>query len=244
MSVSDLQFEYSSPTGQTFHGIVEYVGADVSNNLVLTVNTATGETTLSNASPFDVSIDSYSIRSESASLKPADGDWNSLADQGTSGWQESGPTAEALSELNPLGSLLLASGANYDMGNLLDPEGSRDLEFRFALLGKDSMDGIVVYQLTGDYNDDGTVDAADYTVWRDALATGKTSLLNRAPTSAGLVGASDYAAWKENFGNTAGDGVIGEPGLAVPEPSAGLLGLLMLAIAGVCRPGNVRRELK
>ena len=37
--------------------------------------------------------------------------------------------------------------------------------------------------LAGDYNDDGTVDAADYTVWRDSLASG-TPLLNETGASA------------------------------------------------------------
>ena len=91
VSVSDLQFEYSSPTGQKYQGIIEYVGDDASNNLVLTVNTGNGDATLENASPFDVSIDAYSVLSESGSLKPANGDWHSLADQTVPGWQESAP---------------------------------------------------------------------------------------------------------------------------------------------------------
>jgi hypothetical protein len=45
----------------------------------------------------------------------------------------------------------------------------------------------------GDYNDNGTVDAADYVTWRNAGATDQ----------------SDYDAWRTNFGNgAAGDGVV------------------------------------
>jgi dienelactone hydrolase len=43
--------------------------------------------------------------------------------------------------------------------------------------------------LDGDYNGDGTVDTADYTVWRDGLGTTFTQ--------------ADYDVWKDNFGNTA-----------------------------------------
>lgn len=242
VSVSDLQFTYSSPTGQTYQGIIEYVGNDTSNNLVLTVNTGTGEATLQNASPFDVTIDGYSILSESGSLKPNNGDWNSLADQAVEGWQESGPTTEALSELNPLDGQLLVSGADYEMGALFNLEGNRDLELRFSLAGEGAMDGVVVYQLTGDYNDDGVVDAADYTVWRDKVGSASSTLANRAPSSSGLVGADDYAVWKANFGNRADDGVIGEPLNPVPEPSSCLLAFSTLAVIGICPRRHVRRE--
>ena len=244
VSVSDLQFTYSSPTGQTYQGIIEYVGDDTSNNLVLTVNTGTGEATLENASPFDVSIDAYSILSESGALKPGNGDWSSLADQAVNGWQESGPTSEALSELNPLDGQLLASGAEYEMGGLFDVEGNHDLEFSFSLVGDESMAGVVIYQLTGDYNDDGIVNAADYTVWRDAVGSPTAALANRDPSNSGAVDADDYAVWKANYGNSSDDGVIGEPLNSVPEPSAGLIVLSMLVIAGLRPPGYVRREHK
>ena len=71
---------------------------------------------------------------------------------------------------------------------------------------------------TGDYNDDGTVDAADYTTWRDNLGTNNP--LANDPIW-GTIGQSQYTQWKDNFSNTAGSSAT-----AVPEPSAGaLLGL-------------------
>jgi len=51
--------------------------------------------------------------------------------------------------------------------------------------------------LLGDYNGNGIVDAADYTVWLDAL--GGTTLLNES-ASPGIVDQSDYDFWKGNFG--------------------------------------------
>ena len=85
--------------------------------------------------------------------------------------------------------------------------------------------------LPGDYNGDGTVDAADYTVWRDAMAAGATSLLNEHD-SPGSVDEADYLVWKNHFGETAGSGASALA--AVPEPEglvlwlAALVGLTMV----------------
>ncbi|MEM9186686.1 MAG: PEP-CTERM sorting domain-containing protein [Planctomycetota bacterium] len=49
----------------------------------------------------------------------------------------------------------------------------------------------------GDYNDDNVVDAADYTVWRDAL--GAEIELANDPIG-GTIGAAQYTQWRENFG--------------------------------------------
>ena len=70
--------------------------------------------------------------------------------------------------------------------------------------------------LDGDYNLDGTVDAADYTVWRDGLGTTFTL--------------SDYDVWVNNFGATA----PASSG-AVPEPTAGLLLLLAICLRSSSR---------
>jgi outer membrane protein assembly factor BamB len=72
----------------------------------------------------------------------------------------------------------------------------------------------------GDFNTDGTVDAADYIVWRNGLGTTYTQ--------------SDYDDWRANFGRSAAT-AASAPGSAagstptVPEPSALLLMTLALA---------------
>jgi hypothetical protein len=73
--------------------------------------------------------------------------------------------------------------------------------------------------LTGDYNGDGKVDAADYVVWR------------KDPGSFG--GAQGYVDWAANFGAMAGGGSSQGTG-AVPEPGTLVLtaGLLVAAFAG------------
>lgn len=55
----------------------------------------------------------------------------------------------------------------------------------------------------GDYNNDGGVDAADYTVWRDNLGSA-FELPNRDPGESGDVGAGDYDAWTGNYGAVGG----------------------------------------
>ncbi|MCI0333394.1 MAG: autotransporter adhesin family protein [Planctomycetes bacterium] len=65
----------------------------------------------------------------------------------------------------------------------------------------------IVPGLPGDYNFDGTVDAADYVVWRKGFASG------------------NYATWRANFGETASGGA-GDSN-AVPEPR-------MLVMFSVC----------
>jgi hypothetical protein len=81
----------------------------------------------------------------------------------------------------------------------------------------------------GDYNNNGKVDAADYTVWRDHL--GQTfALPNRDPLNTGVISANDYTAWKTHFGTPgAGGGALGAG--AVPEPTSILL--LVMATIGL-----------
>jgi fibronectin-binding autotransporter adhesin len=73
----------------------------------------------------------------------------------------------------------------------------------------------VVVGLAGDYNDDGSVDAADYVVWRKTDGT-----------------PSGYNTWRANFGQSAGGRAVASANAAVPEPST--LVMLVLAAAGVC----------
>ncbi|MEN1680913.1 MAG: dockerin type I repeat-containing protein [Planctomycetota bacterium] len=95
----------------------------------------------------------------------------------------------------------------------------------------------------GDYNGDGVVNAADYTVWRDNLAGGfgpdgdGTTTGDLLGVPDGVVDLSDYEFWAQEFGST-----IGSAAVATPEPSAASLAVLSAAIAAFTgrRPTNSR----
>lgn len=77
-----------------------------------------------------------------------------------------------------------------------------------------------VAPIAGDYNGDGVVDAADYTVWRDSF--GSASNLVADGDGNGIVGQPDYLIWRDNFGQ----GAQAASSNLVPEPSTMLLLLL------------------
>ena len=52
--------------------------------------------------------------------------------------------------------------------------------------------------LVGDYNRDGKVDAADYTVWRDTL--GSNTFMAADGNGNGTIDASDLTKWKTDLG--------------------------------------------
>lgn len=91
--------------------------------------------------------------------------------------------------------------------------------------GTFSVEELVIDILAGDFNGDGIVNAADYTVWRDNLTATDESLINDAGLADGVVDINDYNIWKAAFGNAAGAGSLATTG-AVPEPSAVILTLL------------------
>jgi hypothetical protein len=76
--------------------------------------------------------------------------------------------------------------------------------------------------LAGDYNNNGTVDAGDYDVWRKYVNT--TQVLPNDPMG-GTIGASQYTQWRGNFGKPPGSGVSVN---SVPEPAT-----MLLLVAGV-----------
>jgi endo-1,4-beta-D-glucanase Y len=75
---------------------------------------------------------------------------------------------------------------------------------------------VLASPMPGDFNDDGSVDAADYVVWRKVDRT-----------------QAGYNMWRAHFGE-AGDAAIGASHATVPEPSPWLL-LLVFAAARVFR---------
>ena len=89
--------------------------------------------------------------------------------------------------------------------------------------------------LDGDYNGNGVVDAADYTVWRDAMTAGSGFLQN--DNTPGVVDESDFQYWRAHFGDSELFGSGAGTG-AVPEPSS--LVLLLFGVIATSRCRNWR----
>ena len=96
---------------------------------------------------------------------------------------------------------------------------------------------VISFDREGDYNGDGVVNAADYTVFRDKL--GAVTLLNRSSAISGPVGREDYEFWASQFGSTPGGSNV-----SVPEPTTfmlwvvGALSVLALSYSRVTSPSR------
>lgn len=95
----------------------------------------------------------------------------------------------------------------------------------------------VTLVLAGDFNNDGAIDAADYTVWRNNLgAEGLTPYTGGDGNGDGRVTDEDYVVWKSRFHTTPAQ--LGGQSPTVPEPGSAVL----LVLGGVlfarrdCRP--------
>jgi beta-glucanase (GH16 family) len=83
---------------------------------------------------------------------------------------------------------------------------------------------------TGDYNGDGSVDAADYVVWQDSVGQNGIGLPADGSGN-GTVDQADYTMWSKNFGMEGGSG--SQFATAVPEPcSSGLAALALMRAFG------------
>jgi GH35 family endo-1,4-beta-xylanase len=101
--------------------------------------------------------------------------------------------------------------------------------------------GISQYSLViapGDYNGDGTVDAADYVVWRKTL--GSTTILAADGNGNQQIDEGDMEVWRTHFGATygAGAGAAHQGFSHVPEPA----GWISLSIAVIAAGVVVRRR--
>ena len=124
----------------------------------------------------------------------------------TSGTNGPWTVAQVLSEDGDLPSVW--SGQSIDLIGIAGVDDNADFALRFQWqfnTGNDTgwIDNVRVSQagLLGDYNQSGSVDAADYTVYRDTL--GSTSDLRADGNRNGVVDIGDYGVWRTNFGLTA-----------------------------------------
>lgn len=147
-----------------------------------------------------------------------------------------------------------------DFGNDLGYEGMPWFgytDFYNSQAGGDSalVGDVGATSLTGDYNGDTIVDAADYTIWRDTLGDTVTAGEGADGNGNGIIDTLDYDEWVANYGNSASGGpsdfdpfdanfVIidnltvellpaASAAVSVPEPSSLLL--VGLGLVGVAR---------
>ncbi|QDV73971.1 dockerin type I domain-containing protein [Botrimarina mediterranea] len=214
---------------------VETVDAAI-NPLRLQINTGTGAVSIAGG---DVAndLDFYEVQSASAGLVAGAFDGLGGAagfptgNGSGNGWELNGVQTTSLLSESYLqsSSTFAAGGAAISLGSIYNTSlDARDLEFYYETPTGQRLRGYVEY-ISGvlpDFNSDGKVDAADYTVWRDneGITTGAT-LAQGDANGDGAVNSADYLAWKTQYGATAA------PALAVPEPvtlASALLGLFAL----------------
>jgi probable HAF family extracellular repeat protein len=99
--------------------------------------------------------------------------------------------------------------------------------------------------LSGDYNSDGTVDAADYVVWRNSLGQAGAALAADGDAS-GIIDTNDYNIWRSHFGQSAvvasSISAVPSSGIpTVPEPSAIVLTALLYTLLAMCWRVRIRR---
>lgn len=205
--------------------------------LTLQVDPVSGYAAIVNPSGEAVfDIDYYRILSSDDSLIEAN--WNSLQDQGVDAvdgadpgaaagdslgetWTEAGGSdAGVLSESFLLGSSTMTPGRVATIGGILGGNADEEtltFEYRDPETGNITIGNVLVAELlAGDYNVDGVVDAADYTVWRD--------------NASGLFTPTAYTVWADNYDSTYATGLS----IAVPEPGSAIL-MSLIGIAIACR---------
>jgi len=125
---------------------------------------------------------------------------------------------------------------------LVTADVNRDWEFNtgdiasFLALFDDPTDANQIFldaglTVLGDYNRDGEVNAADYTVWADNFAS--TVDLEADGNGNGVIDAADYTVWADNFGTSV---ALSGSARAIPEPSSiAVLGIVSVGLIGLRR---------
>jgi hypothetical protein len=243
---------FGTPRNGGADGYIDNVDFQITNAanelLFLQVNTTSGQVSMRNLTGDPVAIDYYEITSASNALNATA--WDSLQEQNVAGfppgngsgngWEQfGGSDAGVIGESYLTGNSSVANNATIGLGNAYNAAGARDLVFKYGAV-------TASVQIQGDYNVNGTVDAADYVLWRENLNQNVTLPNDATP---GSVSAADYDVWRANFGRSgspAGPSTLTTgfiryvtSGLAssaaVPEPTTVLLfgiGLGPLIVSG------------
>ena len=238
VELDDLTLYYADTNlGASTTGVIEYYGDGPLNTIGITVDLETGSAYIENESSFDQTLIGYVIEAATpGSLTTSLANFNGLRDETEGGNFEPSSLldGENLGELDPLGTgIAINAGQSYDLGTIGGLADDLSMTFLLAGEGEVTRTGFVKYVSAsaslGDFNDDGMVDLADYTVWRNNLGAADESALNFHGDGGGVT-VSDYQVWKTNFGNSTSALAAQQSGVhAIPEPSSlGLLGITLL----------------
>ncbi|WP_425396042.1 PEP-CTERM sorting domain-containing protein [Aeoliella sp.] len=234
--------QQSLPTFSNFEEVsVGFTGLEA------VVDRSDGSVTLvNNGTALD--IDFYQLTSPGGSLNSTigtgSGEWTSInsteSDAAGVGWDEAGGSSSTnIGELLLDGSATVAGSSMISLGeaynNLINAE---DLVLRYRIAGSElvmEVDASYINSppagLAGDYNGDGTVNIADYTIWRNNL--GSTTANLPGDSTPGVVDAADYQVWRDNFGASSLGAVQSSSNTSIPEPASYvmLLGLTLTVLA-------------
>jgi probable HAF family extracellular repeat protein len=148
------------------------------------------------------------------------------------------------SEVTPVEShaFLYRDGAMLDLNNVIDSTQDWTLQIAWdisdngLIVGWGTHNGDarsflltpLIERIPGDYNRNGTVDAADYVVWRNTLGDSGTGLAADGNAN-DAIDPGDYDVWRANFGTSA-DSASEE----IPEPSRLALAIAAVLVTAIC----------
>ncbi|WP_145248237.1 hypothetical protein [Aeoliella mucimassa] len=95
--------------------------------------------------------------------------------------------------------------------------------------------------LAGDYNGDGIVNLADYTVWRDKLGMRVSHGSSADGDRSGVIDAGDYQIWRDHFGDTNPSGQTSSNSTPTPEPTSVALASVSVVLPAMIRWKNRHR---
>lgn len=246
--VNELRIYNSALTGSEAYAN-SVVGPDAlspNGSISLEVNKTTGAVSLKNNIASPVVIDFLRVSSVGGALSV--GGWNSLDDQnfqavdgadggsvaGDSpgeGWDQAGGSSanQLVEQFLGAGGSTIAANQTINLGTAYNTAifgaNNGDLKFEFGLNGGSLLTAPVVYVtsggLSGDFNNSGKVDGADFLLWQRNFGQPGYD-------------AASLAQWKANFGAGASEVAAA----AVPEPAT--LGLI--ALAGVALVAKRRQR--
>jgi hypothetical protein len=199
--------------------------------------TATGGVQIVNTTGAPLDLKYYEITSAAGALSTAG--WTTIdstegGDPVGTGWDPAvASSSTLLSEGNLQGAKTLAAGASISLGNAAVNSPAHDLRFYYGLPDGSTYRGLIQYVTAhpGDFDSDGDVDGADFVAWQTNFPKANGATLAQGDADGdGDVDGADFVVWQTNFPFTPGPGTS-----PVPEPAAGLIGLVGIAAIALLR---------